>query len=176
VGESTEAALRVLSEKIGLPEKSSHATGPVHNGSTIYWNEHYPTISVLDFDRDRKSMSVVVKDSMSSSAKALLTKGAPESILERCSTVLLSSGVEIGMNNEIRNVIENQMKAYASEGMRCLAMASKPLPSSFDLAEWSDYVAVEQDMCFVGMVAMLDPPRTDVADAIRRCRTAGIRI
>ena len=55
-------------------------------------------------------------------------------------------------------------------------MASKPLPASFDLRDYADYSAVEQDMCFAGVVAMLDPPRAHVPDAIARCRTAGIRV
>lgn len=148
--------------------------------------------SVLDFDRNRKSMSVAVTGP---DGLLLLVKGAPESILPRCAHVLASSGSCTDMTADLHDVVLQQMRKYASnvgsscapsegrpqssspgdvQGMRCLALAMKSDPVLS--ADPDQFASVEQGLTFVGMVAMLDPPRPGVRDAVRRCATAGVRV
>ncbi|XXQ38573.1 Calcium-transporting ATPase [Plasmodiophora brassicae] len=169
VGESTEAALKVLSEKISVPEHL--ATSVSYDFAHRFWNERHQVQSVLDFDRNRKSMSVAVTGP---DGLLLLVKGAPESILPRCAHVLASSGSCTDMTADLHDVVLQQMRKYASNGMRCLALAMKSDPVLS--ADPDQFASVEQGLTFVGMVAMLDPPRPGVRDAVRRCATAGVRV
>ena len=103
----------------------------------------------------------------------LHTKGAPESVLPACSTVLDHDGTEVAMGRSRRQEIARRVSDYAGQGQRVLAFARRSLPLT---AEVPPREAAEQRLCFVGLVTMLDPPRPEVADAIDRCHTAGIRV
>jgi calcium-translocating P-type ATPase len=103
----------------------------------------------------------------------LHTKGAPESVLPACSTVLDRDGTEVALGRSRRQEISRRVSDYAGQGQRVLAFARRSLPLT---AETPAREAAEQRLCFVGLVTMLDPPRPEVADAIARCHTAGIRV
>jgi calcium-translocating P-type ATPase len=103
----------------------------------------------------------------------LHTKGAPESVLPACTTVLERDGTEVALGRSRRQEISKQVSDYASQGQRVLAFARRSLPLT---AEAPAREAAEQGLCFVGLVTMLDPPRPEAADAIARCHTAGIRV
>lgn len=120
-------------------------------------------------------MSVLAK---SGSSVALLVKGAPESVIERCSKVLLPSGVR-EFSSALRDKLADIQFDYGRKGLRTLALAyveeSDGDVSHYKTDRSEDYVKFEQDMTFVGLVGMLDPPRPEVRDAIAKCRSAGIR-
>ncbi len=103
----------------------------------------------------------------------LHTKGAPESVLPACTTVLELDGTEVALGRSRREKIARRVSDYAGQGQRVLAFARRSLPLT---AEAPAREAAEQGLCFVGLVMMLDPPRPEVADAISRCHTAGIRV
>jgi len=103
----------------------------------------------------------------------LHTKGAPESVLPACTTVLDGAGTEAALGLSRRQEISKRVSDYASQGQRVLAFARRSLPLT---AEAPAREAAEQGLCFVGLVTMLDPPRPEAADAIARCHTAGIRV
>ena len=110
---------------------------------------------------------------------ALFVKGAPESVLERCTSVMVHGKV-IPLNFELRNAILAQITSYASKGLRTLAMAYVDVQDT-DATHYlsqntQDYARFERNLVFVSLVGMLDPPRPEVRLAIANCRAAGIRV
>ena len=184
VGEPTEGALRVMVEKIGSPEpeiNQSTRTLPLpdrlHHASK-YYEEKNPLLATYEFSRDRKSMSVLVGQKKQ---QRLLVKGAPESVLDRCSHVLLgANGNRVPMDKTFAEILSQEVIDYGNRGLRVIALASvediesNPLTSSAKTTE--EYSRLETKMTLVGLVGMLDPPRPEVAQSIRKCREAGIRV
>ncbi|KAI9676215.1 MAG: hypothetical protein M1829_003044 [Trizodia sp. TS-e1964] len=184
VGEPTEGALRTLVEKIGTQDevynKQGKALSPedrVHFISTRY-EEICPKIATYEFSRDRKSMSVLVGQGKH---QRLLVKGAPESIIERCThTVVGWNGKKVSLTKNLRELFLSETSRWAREGLRIIALANvdnifaNPLLSTANTTK--EYTQIEQNMTLVGLVGMLDPPRPEVAAAIAKCRKAGIRV
>ncbi|KMP02435.1 calcium-transporting ATPase sarcoplasmic/endoplasmic reticulum type [Coccidioides immitis RMSCC 2394] len=184
VGEPTEGALRVLVEKIGtgdmdVNQKLKHlpASERLHAASKHYENR-LPLKATYEFSRDRKSMSVLVGNGKN---QKLLVKGAPESILERCSHTLLgSNGARVPLSLNHAKLISQEVVDYGNRGLRVIAIASISNVAEAPLlhtAETSnEYEKLEQNMTLIGLVGMLDPPRPEVAASIQKCREAGIRV
>jgi P-type Ca2+ transporter type 2A len=182
VGEPTEAALKVLAEKLPCPDgelaKSLSSLSPSDRANAL--NSHYErTIArklTFEFSRDRKMMSVLADISGSG---ALLAKGAPESIVERCSSVLVHGSV-VPITPQLRSQILQHTVRYGTHGLRTLALAYAPVAdpnaAQFRVADTKAYSAFERDLIFVGLVGMFDPPRPEVRDAVANCRAAGIRV
>lgn len=180
IGEPTEAALQVLVEKFGTVDTGFNATlnalSKVERSTACndYYGNQCERTATLEFTRDRKSMSVIVNNN------TLLVKGAPESILERCSFVRLSeSSAPIPITAEIRENLNNKILEYG-QGMslRCIGLAKVEHINveQFNLRDQSKFALYEQNMTFVGVVGMMDPPRPEVAASIVECKTAGIRV
>ncbi|KAG6831310.1 hypothetical protein H0H92_011517 [Tricholoma furcatifolium] len=182
VGEPTEAALKVLVEKIGTRDleitKSLSALSEAARASAV--NEHIersiPRLLTFEFSRDRKMMSVLVKLNGSG---ALFVKGAPESVLERCTSVLVN-GKTIPLTSALRTTILERTSSYGSNGLRTLALAYVNV-QDIDAAHYhsdsiKDYARFEQNLTFVSVVGMLDPPRPEVRQAVANCKAAGIRV
>jgi P-type Ca2+ transporter type 2A len=178
IGESTEGALRVLAEKMGpcAPEGTRPADR-VHYASIIY-EQKYPRLATYEFSRDRKSMSVVVQNGK---GKKLLVKGAPESIIERCTHALLGpNGSKVALDQKLTELLLKEVVDYGNRGLRVIALANvedvgkNPLLKNAKTT--SDYAQIEQKLTFLGLVGMLDPPRPEVAGSIQKCKEAGIRV
>ncbi|XP_045794542.1 calcium-transporting ATPase 1, endoplasmic reticulum-type-like [Trifolium pratense] len=189
-GMPTEAALKVLVEKMGLPEGSKD----VQSGSksTIlrcceWWNEHDRRIATLEFDRDRKSMGVIVDSG--AGRKSLLVKGAVENVLDRSSKVQLRDGSIVKLDNNAKNLILQALHEMSTSALRCLGFAYKDELTNFEgyngnddhpahqlLLDPSNYSSIENELIFVGLVGLRDPPREEVYQAIEDCRAAGIRV
>ncbi|KAJ7046600.1 hypothetical protein C8F04DRAFT_1307441 [Mycena alexandri] len=182
VGEPTEAALKVLVEKLGCKDaeitKSLPSLSPVARASIVneYFERSIPRLLTFEFSRDRKMMSVLVR---LNGTGALFAKGAPESVLERCTSVQVE-GKTIPLTPELRASILEKTVAYGANGLRTLALAYvnvQDIDSSHYASESSkDYSRFEQDLVFVSLVGMLDPPRPEVRQAVANCRAAGIRV
>jgi calcium-translocating P-type ATPase len=123
-----------------------------------------------NFDPQLKLMTTL---QLRSGSQWLHTKGAPEEVLPRCITVLGEDGQELQFDAAQRERITQRVEGYAHQGLRVLALARRPLPAG---AEAPSREEAEHELCFVGLVTMLDPPRLEVRDAITRCHSAGIRI
>ncbi|KKA27395.1 hypothetical protein TD95_000482 [Thielaviopsis punctulata] len=178
VGEPTEGALRVLAEKLGPCAPATAQPEECTNHASTLYEQQYPRLSTFEFSRDRKSMSVVVQ---SGSHKKLLVKGAPESVLERCThAVLGSSGTKVTLNSQLSAFIAATITEYGNQGLRVIALASVDDVSSHPLlstaSSTADYAAIEQNLTFIGLVGMMDPPRPEVSSSIRQCKDAGIRV
>ena len=102
------------------------------------------------------------------------TKGAPEAVLPRCSAWQGEDGSEKPLTPDLRDEISRVVDGYAHSGLRVLAFASRSLGSGYPPPGRRE--EAERDLCFLGLAAMADPPRPEVADAVARCHTAGIRI
>jgi calcium-translocating P-type ATPase len=123
-----------------------------------------------NFDPQLKLMSTL--DS-AREGQRIHTKGAPESVLPRCTSTVGEDGRERPLDRATRDRITQQVESYAQQGLRVLALAEKPLPAA---SEAPAREQAERELCFLGLMTMLDPPRAEVADAVARCHTAGIRI
>ncbi|KAI1818420.1 putative calcium P-type ATPase [Poronia punctata] len=178
VGEPTEAALRVLAEKIGpCAPTNTNPEDCVHHASAWY-EKKSPRLATFEFSRDRKSMSVLVQDG---NQKRLLVKGAPESIIERCTHTLVgANGRRVPMNKKLYDLLLKEVVDYGNRGLRVIALASVDDVGSNPLTQTAkstaQYAQLEQNLTLLGLVGMLDPPRPEVAEAIRKCKAAGIRV
>lgn len=178
IGESTEVALRVLAEKVGLPGFDSMPSAlnmlSKHERASYcnhYWEHQFKKVAVLEFSRDRKMMSVLCSRKQQ---EIMFSKGAPESIIARCSNVLCNDdGSAIPLTIDVRSELENRFQSLGQkETLRCLALALKRMPPGQQSLSFED----ESNLTFIGLVGMLDPPRAEVRDAIQTCMSAGIRV
>mmetsp|Transcript_20634 Transcript_20634/g.57264 ORF Transcript_20634/g.57264 Transcript_20634/m.57264 type:complete len:1008 (+) Transcript_20634:154-3177(+) len=179
IGESTEVALRVMVEKIGLPGYSAmpdalNKLSRQERSSFCndHWIREHRRISVLEFTRDRKMMSVLAANSHGN--HNLYLKGAPENVLQRCTNIKCNStGEVIPMTDKVRQMLSNRVHDYGSRSaLRVLALATKPAPAGVSQLNTAD----ESGLTFLGLVGMQDPPRLEVKSAIETCRAAGIRV
>lgn len=184
VGEPTEGALRTLVEKIGTrnPSYNAKRSNLKPDEKLCFASQDYqdnaPKLRTYEFSRDRKSMSVLVGSPDKS--KKLLVKGAPESILERCSSCLVgSNGKRVEMNGKLQSMLNEEVTVWGNKGLRVMALASVDSVTSqltVSAKTPKEYAQLESGMTLLGLVGMLDPPRPEVAQSIRRCREAGIRV
>lgn len=183
VGEATEVALKVFVEKVGTPENFEQLAGLSKDKRALacnqYWGKTAEKLATLEFTRDRKSMSVLVKGS---SGYRFLVKGAPETVLERSTSIRVSTpkGYETRpLTAEAKAAVEASLKGLSHEALRCIGLAvleNAKAPKDYDFSTPDNFIAIEQKMTFVGIVAMLDPPRPEVPLAVKTCKQAGIRV
>ncbi|WP_246456536.1 cation-translocating P-type ATPase [Nocardioides mesophilus] len=102
----------------------------------------------------------------------LNVKGAPEAVLAR-SVCLLDRGTERALEPAQRSAVEEQVSHLAARGLRVLAVARRSLP---DRTWPKTREQAEHDLCLLGLVALLDPPRPEVREAVRICHEAGLRV
>ena len=160
LGDPTEAALLVSAQKGGIDlEKERMAL---------------PRLRELPFDSGRKRMSTIHQES---GAQVAFIKGAPREVLELCSRVRVN-GVDQPMDPDTAKSVMEANDQYAIKGLRVLAVAERKLERAHLTVSLTGYTPelIETDMTFLGLVAMADPPRPEVADAVKRCHRAGIRI
>ncbi len=119
------------------------------------------TLAEIPFSSERKRMSILHQTSEGS---YILTKGAPEKIIEICSHALTDSG-ERSLTPADVEKIEDHYSEMAEKGLRVIALARRS----------AEQKIVEEDLTFLGLVGLIDPPRPDVRDAISGARAAGIR-
>jgi len=120
-------------------------------------------VSLTPFDSDRKRMSVTCRHE---DGLRLYCKGAPEEVLAACDRVLVE-GTVLSLTDEDRARIINKNDDYASRALRVLACAYRPTEPGDDM---------EEHLIFVGLQAMIDPPKEGVKEALHTCRRAGIRV
>ncbi|MBQ3077744.1 MAG: calcium-translocating P-type ATPase, PMCA-type [Clostridia bacterium] len=154
VGDPTETALVVYADKLGL--------------SRAQLDANLPRVGEAPFDSVRKMMSTLHK---SEGRVVQFTKGAPDVILGNCSA-WWENGEQKPMTDAKRQEIMDGNKAMADKALRVLAVGMRwydALPASLAPED------IEEELCFIGLVGMIDPVRPEVKDAIVECRSAGIR-
>ncbi len=157
LGDQTEAALRVLALKGGVAEQVV--------------NFDYPRIHELPFDARRKRMTTIHRRE---GHEIAFVKGAPREVLQLCTHISLNGEV-IELNNTLRAEIMAANDDYARNALRVLAIAFRVLPARSGRPAFSPE-SVERDLTFLGLAAMMDPPRPDVADAMKKFHEAGVRL
>lgn len=155
IGDPTESALITLGQKVGLD--------PVH------MDKQYPEIKEFCFDSVRKRMtSIRTKEGKT----VAYIKGSPQSVLERCSHIW--DGVEVrAITDADRAHIIAKDDEYATQALRNLAYAYRELPHYSDSMSMDE---TEQDLIFLGLASMIDPPREDVEEAMQAALKAHIRV
>jgi Ca2+-transporting ATPase len=158
-GDPTEGALIVAARKAGLEEDALDA--------------RFARIAEVPFSSERKLMSTVHTDAERQERLLALTKGAPDVLLARCSRELVGEDA-IPLSAERRAAILSSNDDLAGEALRTLGVAFRPLPKDAFGREALDQ-RVEQDLVFLGLIGMIDPPRDEAKEAVARAQGAGIR-
>lgn len=148
-GDPTEAALIVAARKTGLDESALQ--------------RRYPRIDEEPFDSATKRMVTVHRSGDSTLA---VVKGAPEVILPTCSSYLDASGELKPFDDQARRLVTEQAESMAEDALRVLSVARKDGASIDDTSD---------RLTFLGLFGMIDPPRSEAAEAVERCTAAGIR-
>lgn len=153
-GDPTQTAVVDYAAKIGLPKYELE--------------EKYPRVGEIPFDSMRKLMTTVHRDG---EGFVQYTTGAPDVVIGKCTSALID-GREVEMTEELRETLFKENKKLADQALRVLASGRKTYiktPESYEPNK------MEQGLCFLGLVGMIDPVRPEVKDAIEECRSAGIR-
>ncbi|KAL9558878.1 hypothetical protein PS6_001089 [Mucor atramentarius] len=152
VGDPTEIALVVASQKAGLPKN--------------YWESEqgYQRIHEQAFDSERKLMSVVYQHM---DQQIMLCKGAPEELLRKCKYYGNDGQLLKDDDDSFSERVSQESSRMASQGLRVLGLASK-------LCQDENYL--ENDLTFIGLIGLIDPPKDGVKEAIATCQEAGIRV
>lgn len=152
-------------KEIGDPLETGLLKFAVKNSIDIEkYRREFQKIKEEPFSSETKIMSTL---HLNSEERTIYSKGASEELLKRCSHILDSNGI-VELNNENRNHWIKKAEELAFSGLRVIAGAFKPKAS-----ETQD---LSQNLVFVGLYGMIDPPRAEVFDAIKECKTAGIKI
>ena len=152
IGDPTEAAMLVFGAKVGRDKDALNA--------------RHPRVQEIPFDSDRKLMSTYNEVN----GKIVMnTKGAPDAIIRRASHAL-QHGEVVPMTDELRQRLLDQNEAFAAQALRVLGFACK---------EYESEAAIdmrEENLIYVGLMCMIDPPREEVKASIAQCHGAGINV
>ncbi|PTM42751.1 cation-translocating P-type ATPase [Bosea sp. 124] len=160
-GDPTEGALIVAARKIGLETDALRA--------------RFGRIGEVPFSSERKLMSTVHADAERQDLLRAFTKGAPDVLLARCSHELV--GDEARPLTELRRAeILSANEGLAGEALRTLGIAFRSLPREGAPAQGGFDHRLEQELVFLGLIGMIDPPREEAKVAIGRAKAAGIRV
>ena len=154
IGDPTEGALLVLAAKFGMTKQALEQTAPFEDE--------------IPFDGERKMMTIIRRTPAGSMA---YVKGAPDVLLARCTRRLRPDGHVEALNDRHREEILATNGSLARQALRVLAVAHRPLDAPH---EGSPAATVEQDLVFLGLVAMKDPLRPEALEAVQLCKEAGI--
>jgi len=152
IGDPTEGSMLVFGAKLGLKKD--------------VMNEAHRRIQEIPFDSDRKMMSTY---NLHGKNVIMNTKGAPDAIISRSSSVYIDGAI-VPMTEAMKQHLLDQNELFASQALRVLAFAYKRYenPNVID--------NVEDDLTFVGMMCIIDPPREEVKASIEQCHNAKINV
>ncbi len=158
-GDPTEAALIVAARKAGLEKEALDA--------------RFSRLAEVPFSSERKLMSTVHSDADKQERLLSFTKGAPDVLLARCPHELIGEQTR-PLTDARRAEILKINEELAGEALRTLALAFRSFPKDGFKVDEVDQ-GVEQDLVFLGLIGMMDPPREEAQPAVARARNAGIR-
>lgn len=152
IGDPTEVALVNFADMYGIDE--------------IKIRDDFERLSEIPFDSDRKLMSTVCR---MNGKNVMITKGALDVILNRTKDIITADGVNKITDESIKN-IEKVNKEFSKTGLRVLAFAFKDLHDRTEIS-----LKDEDDLTFIGLISMMDPPREESKQAVEECIKAGIK-
>src|ERR1035437_2629030 len=155
IGDPTELALLHMAISLGI----DLAAGPVARMAQVHFDPALPRTATLDRVGDQVRVH---------------TKGAPEELLALCVRIVAQDGQERPLTQQDREALNLLISDWGQEGLRLLAVAEREIDQG-DVGALTREQA-ERDLTLLGVVATIDPPRPEVADAVARCHSAGIRL
>ncbi|MFP5465979.1 MAG: cation-translocating P-type ATPase, partial [Gammaproteobacteria bacterium] len=156
-GDPTEAAFLVAERKLGTRDERQR---------------RFVRLAEIPFSSERKMMSVIVRDQDSDGQRLVVSKGAPDVLLDRCSRARVGADV-VPMSPAVRARALADVETLSDAALRTLAVAYRELATAEGM---EDLQALEKELIFLGTVGIIDPPRPEAAQAIRDARQAGIRV
>ena len=158
-GDPTEAAFLVAERKIGAHERRE---------------QRFERIGELPFTSERKMMSTIEIDHDHGDERVLVSKGAPDVLLERCTHARVGLEV-VPLDEELRQRVLDDVDELTDAALRAMAVAYRPLRDDEEIGS-GNAEALESGLVLAGSVGIIDPPREEAAHAIRDARRAGIRV
>ncbi|KAI1371803.1 potassium/sodium eff [Hypoxylon crocopeplum] len=169
LGDPTEIAIQVFASRFDYNRQR-------------FLGEHTPKfkeVSEYGFDSDVKKMSVIMEN-LENKEQMVYSKGAVERVLDSCTRIKWNSPAEVDITDGMKEQILANMEALAAQGLRVLALASRPYdPRSGRRASREGpppREEVERDLVFRGLIGLYDPPRPESASAVKHCHRAGIKV
>jgi Ca2+-transporting ATPase len=163
VGDPTEAALVVLAAKGGIDVDETRRV--------------YPRVGEVPFDSEYKFMATFHRMQADDGRTVVrcFVKGAPDVLLARSSGIRDADGSTVAADGDARAVVLAENDRLASEGLRVLAVGSRDIAQG-DFDPGATLLDQVQGLTLLGLVGIVDPPRTEARDAIARCKESGIRV
>ena len=152
IGDPTEFCLLEMAEKINVPHQNIRA--------------QLSRLEEIPFDSDRKLMTTRYEID---GKELLLTKGAPDVLLNRSGRLLTSDGIRSITDADRNRIVQANMQ-FSQDGLRVLAFAYKDAPADREIGPED-----EHDYTFIGLISMMDPPREESMEAVAEAKRAGIR-
>lgn len=157
VGDPTEAAFLVAERKLGITDER---------------RSRFTRVGEVPFTSDRKLMSSLESDAKYGGRIAVVTKGAPDVLLRRCTAIRIKGEV-VHLDEDRNEQILADVERLSGQAFRTLAVAYKPFNDGEDVASNE---SVEHELVYLGMVGIIDPPRVEASRAIVEAHRAGIRV
>ena len=161
IGDPTEYALLELFREIPAPKGGMMGEHGYHEDLL---RNYMPRLEEVPFDSERKRMSTRYR---LHGVSTILTKGAPDVLLERCDFVRKSSGI-VPLDLTEKEKIQKKIAEFSGQGLRVLAFAYRE-------SEGPLTIESEENLIFLGLIAMMDPPRPEAVQAVADAKRAGIR-
>ncbi len=176
-GDPTEAAIALAAARFGLVkhtiEKALTRVGEVPFSSE---RKLMSTVHEIRGEIEANDQKITrINEILAGMQHVVFTKGAPDRIIGVCDRVWENGEIKT-LDDAYRERIENANGKLANEGLRVLGIAFRPLNTLPDGHETGHWEQAETDLIFVGLVGIIDPPRPEVAEAVKVCKTAGIRV
>jgi Ca2+ transporting ATPase len=155
IGNKTECALLEMAYRMGYDYKK-------------FRNKDH-IVKVFPFSSEKKKMAAVYQDDKGSIY--VFVKGAPDFLIPYCSKFVDRNGRQAKVTSEFNDTLNNTIIDFANESLRTLLLSYKEVSSVPE--EWDD---IERDLCILGLVGIKDPLRDGIAEAVKACHVAGVRV
>ncbi|MBC7942491.1 MAG: cation-transporting P-type ATPase, partial [Chitinophagaceae bacterium] len=166
-GDPTEAAFLVAERKLDGDADD--------NGVRARRERRFERVAEIPFTSERKLMSTIERDHEHGDELVLITKGAPDVLLGRCTRGRIGMQV-VALDDTLRTRLLADVDSLSDAALRTLAVAYRPLAAAEAGQVAQPTAALESELIFVGTVGIIDPPREEAAVAIREAQRAGIRV
>ena len=173
-GDATDTAVLRFAEELSVPSLGVDTPSLLRSFEKIF---------EIPFNSRNKWMLSVVQRVKSADERWMLVKGGPDVLFPKCSGVMNADGTVSLLNQSLRETLLALQERWSSEGQRVLALCRRSMDSVTDFVPGMDANDMEEVMyanlrglTLVGLVGIRDPPRSDVPDAVRTIRRAGVRV
>ncbi|KAK8888439.1 hypothetical protein M9Y10_039516 [Tritrichomonas musculus] len=155
-GKSTECALCLYVESLGYDYQKIRVD--------------HPSLTLFDFDSDRKRMTTVITSLTNSESCLVCSKGAPDIMLNFCTNYVDKEGTIQKVTEDVKAQIDDQLLTYSQSMLRCLLIAYR------EGGSYSTPEEAETDLTIIGIAAISDPLREEVPNAVKECKQAGVMV